>query len=480
LDESSGLWHAFFSLLEDQSLMNAFNRGLSLRHNFVISLIGVTALLLNSAIPSARAFDLSTGYSSETNPGPVWSFGWQSSIGGAFAPLTHRFTVVEGNGVEATAWALGPGVFPIVYHNGTTNTATAGQGTYPPGSTWFHPGFDNTPHNFGVIRCTIANDASGIYQLNSTVLPHLDGDDSGDCDYHVVVNGTELFGQFLAPRSGTNYNSTLVLNGGDTVDFLIGRGADGRLYGSGLKLDARLILLELTNTPPSIVAQPQSRVVTAGASVDFAVSARGAALSYQWLHDGVTILDATNTFLALTNVQSAESGDYWVVVSNAAGLATSAVATLSISGLAFDVAADYSFNVNPGAVWSYGWQSAIGGAFTPLTYQFSVICDNGVPVVAWALGAGNFPIVYHNATTNTAIAGPGTYPPGTTWFHPGFEETPYNFGVIRCTIPTNASGSYRLESAVLPHIDSSQMVPCPSPTNGVATESVSPMQPTPP
>ena len=63
----------------------------------------------------------------------------------------------------------------------------------------------------------------------------------------------------------------------------------------------------------------------------FSVTAAGTApLGYQWRFSSVDLLAKTSSSLALTNVQMANAGDYSVVVSNAAGMITSTVATLTV------------------------------------------------------------------------------------------------------------------------------------------------------
>lgn len=84
-------------------------------------------------------------------------------------------------------------------------------------------------------------------------------------------------------------------------------------------------------TPPSITRQPQAVVVNAGASVSFAVGALGSLpLSFQWRKDGADLLDATNNTLALNAVTASAEADYTVVVTNASGSVTSAVARLTV------------------------------------------------------------------------------------------------------------------------------------------------------
>ncbi|HEX5218296.1 MAG TPA: immunoglobulin domain-containing protein [Verrucomicrobiae bacterium] len=86
-------------------------------------------------------------------------------------------------------------------------------------------------------------------------------------------------------------------------------------------------------TAPSIVTQPTNRTVAAGQSALFAVSATGTApLSYQWYFNTNTPLPgATSNSWTVANVQAADAGTYHVVVTNALGAVTSAVAVLSLS-----------------------------------------------------------------------------------------------------------------------------------------------------
>ncbi len=78
--------------------------------------------------------------------------------------------------------------------------------------------------------------------------------------------------------------------------------------------------------PPTIITQPQSQSVLAGNSATFTVAATGTApLNYQWRWNGANISGATSASLVTT-----QAGNYSVVVSNGAGVATSATATLTI------------------------------------------------------------------------------------------------------------------------------------------------------
>jgi pectate lyase len=85
-------------------------------------------------------------------------------------------------------------------------------------------------------------------------------------------------------------------------------------------------------TPPSISIQPEPQTVNAGATANFFVSAGGTApLGYQWRKDGSDIPGATSSSLAVAGVQDSDAGTYTVVVSNAAGSATSEGVALNVT-----------------------------------------------------------------------------------------------------------------------------------------------------
>jgi len=83
---------------------------------------------------------------------------------------------------------------------------------------------------------------------------------------------------------------------------------------------------------------PVSQTRDPGQSVTFSVVATGThPLGYQWFKDGVALVDggrlsgATTPSLTITNLFPADAGNYWVVVSNSYGMATSAVARLTLN-----------------------------------------------------------------------------------------------------------------------------------------------------
>ena len=96
-----------------------------------------------------------------------------------------------------------------------------------------------------------------------------------------------------------------------------------------------------TTIIPVIGTQPLSQTQQAGDPVSLIVTANGggaasAALSYQWYKDGAAITLAENATaqsatLTLASPVVGDSGNYYVIVTNVAGSATSAAASLTIS-----------------------------------------------------------------------------------------------------------------------------------------------------
>ena len=83
------------------------------------------------------------------------------------------------------------------------------------------------------------------------------------------------------------------------------------------------VVVDLDQAPPIIVTQPSSIAAYVGDDVSFQTVAVGAApLSYQWFYGGVPLLNATNSSLAFTNLNTAMSGAYSVLVSNSYGAFT--------------------------------------------------------------------------------------------------------------------------------------------------------------
>jgi hypothetical protein len=100
--------------------------------------------------------------------------------------------------------------------------------------------------------------------------------------------------------------------------------------GSG-EASAQVALAPAAQSAPTIVSSPASVNAAAGKSATFKVTASGKGpLQYQWQFDGTNIPGATRPTYTIRAARTANAGEYDVVVSNAGGSATSAVATLTL------------------------------------------------------------------------------------------------------------------------------------------------------
>ncbi|MEI6148063.1 MAG: lamin tail domain-containing protein, partial [bacterium] len=89
----------------------------------------------------------------------------------------------------------------------------------------------------------------------------------------------------------------------------------------------------MTNTPPTITAQPIGATVVAGLTATFGVTASGIApLFYQWYTNNAAISGATGTTYITPATTTNDSGKMFkVTVSNSYGAVTSSVATLTVN-----------------------------------------------------------------------------------------------------------------------------------------------------
>lgn len=85
--------------------------------------------------------------------------------------------------------------------------------------------------------------------------------------------------------------------------------------------------------PSIITAQPSpiDQTVPGGVDISFNVTAVSmSAISYQWLHNGTNMIDATNSVLTLHHVSLADTGSYLVQLSNSYGSINSRAVSLTV------------------------------------------------------------------------------------------------------------------------------------------------------
>jgi uncharacterized repeat protein (TIGR03803 family) len=147
------------------------------------------------------------------------------------------------------------------------------------------------------------------------------GNDNGTV-FEVTPNGafTTLAG--FANTNGAASRGNLVL------------GPDGNFYGTtsygGAEGIGEIYRLDL---PPEITRQPAGQSTNTGAQVTLSVALFGTSpYSFQWLSNNIPIVAATNSTLTIPDFAAGDAAGYSVMVSNAWGSVTSAVASLTVGG----------------------------------------------------------------------------------------------------------------------------------------------------
>ena len=126
-------------------------------------------------------------------------------------------------------------------------------------------------------------------------------------------------------------------------------------------------ILDVTNSPPILIAQPANQTVLAGTNVIFSITATGSLpMSNQWQYNGTNIALTANGTLILTNIQVIQSGMYSVVVSNQFGIIVSSNSSLSVIPFAIS-SQPKSQSVQEIAKVSF---SVTASGLAPLAYQW--------------------------------------------------------------------------------------------------------------
>lgn len=260
---------------------------------------------------------------------------------------------------QQQTWAVPAGTQLLKWRFGKGASGSGGQDAgwvdnivYTPGSITVAPFITNQPTSQVVMAGTVASLSAEVggsmpmtFQWYSNSVP--------------VLNGNGVTGARM-PRL------TLLNTPAQSATYmLVASNAAGTISSVPVTLNATSVV-----AAPVIANHPTTKNVSEGATVNFSVTASGAApLHYQWLWNGAPLADSANVAgassatLTLQNVQLEQIGSYSVVVSNSAGLATSDPAALTVQALGDVVGAPYlSF-----AVAGNAWSVQNGESYTPGT-----------------------------------------------------------------------------------------------------------------
>ena len=238
--------------------------------------------------------------------------------------------------------------------------------------------------------------------------------------FSVVPSGTAPFSyqwSFNGTTLSDATNALLALTNVDTTGAGSYTVVVTNAWGSVTSAVAMLTVL----VPPGITTQPQSQAVVVGQSAAFSAAASGTVpFNYQWRFNGTVLSGATGSALALSNVQSNQAGGYLVVVTNAAGSVTSAVATLTVyvpAGIATQPLSqtttqgmNVAFSVVPSGTAPFSYQWALNGTVLSGATNGSLALTNVQPT-----DAGSYTVAVTNAwgsVTSTVATLTVLVPPG--------------------------------------------------------------------
>lgn len=138
--------------------------------------------------------------------------------------------------------------------------------------------------------------------------------------------------------------------------------------------------------PPRIDTQPKDLYELVGADSMLSVDVSGSLpFAFQWYHNDLPIASATNASLAFTNMMIPDSGDYYLLVTNPLGRATSVVAQVAVMSQTapFVFLQPQSVSVDVGGTASF---EVMAGGARPLFYEWRrdgvVVPNAGGPLLS--------------------------------------------------------------------------------------------------
>jgi hypothetical protein len=193
------------------------------------------------ACTAARADDAVLDFSSTANPNGPWSYGITPSLGGAFSLLPSGTcgALAGWNGSSSS-----PGMPPFVFGNKTGVTQTCGGGQDPPTLLDMHPG---PTGQYADVRWTATSaetvNISGLFEgIDPTPTT---------TDVHVLLDNTPIFNgnisSFNVPLDFTIPG--VLLSAGNTIDFVVGFGADASFLDDSTGFDATITTTSAVPAP---------------------------------------------------------------------------------------------------------------------------------------------------------------------------------------------------------------------------------------
>lgn len=290
-----------FALAADGTVSGWGNSAASVARNVPANLRGVIALSRTANDGLALCSD-----------GRVYRWGYQRGLS-AFAADTG----------PVSALVAGDGFLLLLRADGTVLTLPIDDSVNVPA----------VPANVSGVVAIAAGNAHCLALKSDGTVVAWGSNSSRQCDVPAGLSGVVAIGGNYDRSYALTADGTLRMWGGGSASVAVAPAEYGRIvdfvgYSSG----AWILRDANADAAPLISVQPVGGLRAAGSWHTFRVTATGSGtLSYQWRRDGVAIAGATQSAFTLNAVQLTDAGRYDVVVTNYAGRAISAPATLDVA-----------------------------------------------------------------------------------------------------------------------------------------------------
>ncbi|MEO7300687.1 MAG: immunoglobulin domain-containing protein [Verrucomicrobiota bacterium] len=160
--------------------------------------------------------------------------------------------------------------------------------------------------------------------INSNVIFSATATGTAPLNYRWYFNGTPLNDDAnVSGSTTTNLNiSNVQTNHGGSYQLVVTNN-----YGSATSEVAGLTVL----IPVAITVQPSNQLILLNSNATFTTDASGTGpLNFRWFFNDAPLAGQTSNLLVLNSVQTNQAGNYYFIVTNSYGAATSSVATLTV------------------------------------------------------------------------------------------------------------------------------------------------------
>ena len=197
--------------------------------------------------PNGSYYDLATDFTTTNIPNDPWTYGYKTTLGGAFIPFAYA---LAGGSLYSPTFLVdyrsnAVDGFPSILKNNTASIQTLNNtAPVPVGKLAMYPGPSG---EYASARWTSPVDMS----INVSVT-YTKADISGGIGGPTVqLNGVTIFSALVSPVAGSTtatFNSTIVITKGDILDFMLGFGSDLNYFN-----DMTLVDVSIIPTPGTIV-----------------------------------------------------------------------------------------------------------------------------------------------------------------------------------------------------------------------------------